>query len=148
MKLTDVIVQCLENEGVEYIFGIVGTETLDLADSLSKSTQIQYINVRHEQGAAFMADVYGRLANKAGVCLATLGPGATNLVTGIASAKLDHSPLVALIGQANIERHHEESHQYLDLVKLFEPVTKWSTEIKEPETVPVVIRKAFKIAKL
>src|SRR3954471_20665308 len=113
MKVTDVLVNCLENEGVEYVFGIVGTEILDLADSLSKSTQIQYINVRHEQGAAFMADVYGRLANKAGVCLATLGPGATNLVTGIASAKLDHSPLVALIGQAGIERHHNESHQYI-----------------------------------
>ena len=146
MKLTDVIVQCLENEGVEYIFGIVGTETLDLADSLSKSTQIQYINVRHEQGAAFMADVYGRLANKAGVCLATLGPGATNLVTGIASAKLDHSPLVALIGQAGIERHHNESHQYIDIVKLLEPATKWSTQIQDPKTVSTVIRKAFRLS--
>ena len=81
MKVTDVLVQCLENEGVEYVFGIVGTETLDLADSLSKSNQIQFVNVRHEQGATFMADVYGRLSRKVGVCLSTLGPGATNLLT-------------------------------------------------------------------
>ena len=146
MKLTDVIVQCLENEGVEYVFGIVGTETLDLADSLSKSTQIQYVNVRHEQGAAFMADVYGRLAAKAGVCLSTLGPGAANLVTGIASAQLDHSPLVALIGQADIERHHHESHQYIDIIKLLEPVTKWTTQILDGQTSPSVIRKAFRLS--
>ena len=118
MKVSDVIINCLEAEGVEYVFGIVGTEMLDLAHSLAKSTQIQYVNVRHEQGAAFMADVYGRLAKKAGVCLSTLGPGATNLLTGIASAKLDHSPLIALIGQADVERNHPESHQYLDIVKL------------------------------
>ncbi|MEH7097358.1 acetolactate synthase large subunit [Neobacillus vireti] len=146
MKLTDVIVECLENEGVEYVFGIVGTETLDLAYSLSKSTQIQYVNVRHEQGAAFMADVYGRLAAKAGVCLSTLGPGAANLVTGIASAQLDHSPLVALIGQAGIERHHHESHQYIDIIKLLEPVTKWNTQIVDGQTIPTVIRKAFRLA--
>ncbi|MCM3728249.1 acetolactate synthase large subunit [Neobacillus cucumis] len=146
MKLTDTLVQCLENEGVEYIFGIVGTETLDLAESLSKSTKIQYVNVRHEQGAAFMADVYGRLSKKAGVCLSTLGPGAANLVTGIASAQLDHSPLVALIGQAGIERQHGESHQYMDIVKLLEPATKWSTQILDSQTVPTVIRKAFRLA--
>ncbi|MBT2655694.1 acetolactate synthase large subunit [Bacillus sp. ISL-18] len=146
MKLTDVIVECLENEGVEYVFGIVGTETLDLVDSLSKSTKIKYVNVRHEQGAAFMADVYGRLAAKAGVCLSTLGPGAANLVTGIASAQLDHSPLVALIGQAGIERHHPESHQYIDIIKLLEPVTKWATQILDGQTMPTVIRKAFRLA--
>jgi acetolactate synthase-1/2/3 large subunit len=148
MKVTEVLVQCLENEGVEYVFGIVSSETVDLADSLSKSKQIQFVNVRHEQGAAFIADVYARLSKKVGVCFSTLGPGATNLMTGLASAKLDHSPVVALIGQASIDRHHEESHQYLDLVKLFEPVTKWSTEIRESETVPAVIRKAFRVAKL
>lgn len=146
MKASDVLVQCLENEGVEYVFGIVGTETLDLADSLSKSKQIQFINVRHEQGAAFMADVYGRLSKKAGVCLATLGPGATNLMTGIASAELDHSPVVALIGQAGIERQHKESHQYIDLVKLFEPATKWSSQLQESPSVPANIRKAFRTA--
>ena len=148
MKVTDVIVHCLENEGVEYVFGIVGTEVLDLVDSLSKSTQIQYINVRHEQGAAFMADVYGRLSNKVGVCLSTLGPGAANLITGMASARLDHSPVVAIIGQAGVERHHKESHQYLDLVTMFEPATKWSTQINESQTVPAKVRKAFKMAKM
>ncbi|WP_144548251.1 acetolactate synthase large subunit [Bacillus sp. X1(2014)] len=148
MKVSDVVVHCLENEGVEYVFGIVGTEVLDVADSLSKSTQIQYVNVRHEQGAAFMADVYGRLSNKVGVCLSTLGPGATNLITGMASAQLDHSPLVAIIGQAGVERHHRESHQYMDLVKMFEPATKWSTQINESQTVPEKIRKAFRMAKM
>ncbi|MGG3466909.1 acetolactate synthase large subunit [Neobacillus pocheonensis] len=146
MKVTDVLVQCLENEGVEYVFGIVGTEILDLADSLSKSKQIQFVNVRHEQGAAFMADVYGRLSKKAGVCLATLGPGATNLITGIASAQLDHSPVVALVGQAGIERQHKDSHQFLDLVKLFEPATKWSTQLKDSPSIPSIIRKAFRTA--
>ena len=146
MKVSDVIIHCLEAEGVKYVFGIVGTEVLDLADSLSKSNQVQYVNVRHEQGAAFMADVYGRLAGKPGVCLSTLGPGATNLLTGLASAKLDHSPVIALIGQADIERNHPESHQYLDLVKLCEPATKWSTQILDSGTVPTVMRKAFRTA--
>ena len=136
MKVTDVLVSCLENEGVKFVFGIIGTETIDLANSLSKSAQIQFVNVRHEQGAAFMADIYGRLSKKAGVCLSTLGPGATNLITGISSAQLDHSPVVALIGQADVDRHHKESHQYVDLVKIFEPITKWCTEIRESETVP------------
>ncbi|GIN84349.1 acetolactate synthase [Heyndrickxia sporothermodurans] len=147
MKATDMLVQCLENEGVEYIFGIPGKETLDLVNSLSKSKQIQFVNVRHEQGAAFMADVYARLSNKAGVCLATLGPGATNLLTGIASAQLDHSPVIAITGQAPFERQHEESHQYINVVKMFEPVTKWATQIKESQSIPTIIRKAFKIAK-
>ena len=148
MKVSDCIINCLENEGVEYVFGIVGKETLDLAESLSKSNQIQYVNVRHEQGAAFMADVYGRLSTKVGVCLSTLGPGATNLLTGISSSNLDHSPLVALIGQAGMERHHQESHQYLDIVKIFEPVTKWSTQLLDSQNVPTVIRKAFKMANM
>ncbi|MEK5392748.1 thiamine pyrophosphate-binding protein [Margalitia sp. FSL K6-0131] len=148
MKATDVFVQCLENEGVEYIFGIVGNETLDLADSLSRSKQIQYITVRHEQGAAFMADVYGRLSGKAGVCLATLGPGATNLITGLASATLDHSPVVAITGQAGLERQHKHSHQYLDVIQIMDSVTKWAVQIKEASAIPEIIRKAFRIAKL
>lgn len=148
MKATDVLVQCLENEGVEYIFGIMGKETLDLMDSISRSEQIQFVNVRHEQGAAFMADVYGRLTKKVGVCLATLGPGATNLLTGIASANLDHSPVVAITGQAGFERQHPESHQYLDIVKLFEPATKWSVQIKDSQTIAKIIRKAFRVAKM
>ena len=146
MKVTDLLVNCLEHEGVEYVFGIVGKETIDLAESLSKSKKIKFVNVRHEQGAAFMADVYGRLSKKAGVCFSTLGPGATNHLTGISSALLDHSPVVALIGQAGLERHHKESHQYLDLLKIFEPATKWSSQIEETQTIPTVIRKAFKTA--
>lgn len=148
MKATDLLVQCLENEGVEYVFGIMGKETLDLIDSLSKSKQIQFVNVRHEQGAAFMADVYGRLTKKVGVCLATLGPGATNLLTGIASANLDHSPVVAITGQAGLERQHQESHQYLDIVKIFEPATKWSVQIKDSQTIAKIIRKAFRVAQM
>lgn len=148
MKVTDVLVQCLENEGLKYVFGIVGSEMVDLADSLGKSTQIKFVNVRHEQGASFMADVYGRISKKAGVCFATLGPGATNLMTGIACAQLDHSPMVALIGQAGSERQHGESHQYIDLVNLFKSVTKWSTQINVSETVPAVIRKAFRESKI
>lgn len=148
MKVSDAVVHCLENEGVEYVFGIVGTEILDIADSLSKSRQIRYVNVRHEQGAAFMADVYGRVSKKAGVCLATLGPGGANLLTGLASAKLDHSPVVALIGQADVERQHEESHQYIDLVQMLEPATKWSTQVKESMSAPAVMRKAFSQANM
>lgn len=148
MKATDLLVQCLENEGVEYIFGIMGKETLDLMDSLSKSKQIQFVDARHEQGAAFMADVYGRLTKKAGVCLATLGPGAANLLTGIASATLDHSPVVAITGQAGLERQHLESHQYLDIVKIFEPAAKWSVQIKDSQTISTIIRKAFRVAQM
>lgn len=148
MKATDVVVKCLENEGVEYIFGMMGKETLDLIDSLSRSKQIQFVNVRHEQGAAFMADVYGRLSHKAGICLATLGPGATNLLTGIASAALDHSPVIALIGQAGFERQHKESHQFLEIVKVFEPATKWSVQVKDSQTIAEIIHKAFRVAKI
>lgn len=146
MKAADVLVKCLENEGVEYIFGMMGKETLDLIDSISRSKQIQFVNVRHEQGAAFMADIYGRLSHKAGVCLATLGPGATNLLTGIASAALDHSPVVALTGQAGFERQHNESHQFLEIVKIFEPATKWSVQVKDSQTIAEIIHKAFRVA--
>ncbi|MBS4177942.1 acetolactate synthase large subunit [Lederbergia citrea] len=146
MKATDVLIQCLENEGVEYIFGIVGKETLDLVESISRSEQIQFVPVRHEQGAAFMANVYGKLANKTGVCTATLGPGATNLLTGIASALLDHSPLLAITGQAGSERQHKQSHQLIDVVNMMEPATKWASQIKDPKTIPEMIRKSFRIA--
>ena len=96
---------CLENEGVEYVFGIPGEETLDVNEALDRSAQITFVPTRHEQGAAFMAEAYGRLTGKAGVCLATLGPGATNLATGIADANLDHAPLVAITGQVDLTRH-------------------------------------------
>jgi acetolactate synthase-1/2/3 large subunit len=145
MKTCDLIVKCLENEGVEYIFGIPGEETLDLLDSLSRS-KISFVLTRHEQSAAFMADAYGRLTGKAGVCLSTLGPGATNLLTGIADAFLDRAPLVAITGQAQLGRIHKESHQYIDIVKNFATVTKWNTRIELPDVVAEVVRKAFKIA--
>ncbi len=145
MKTSELFVQCLENEGVEYIFGIPGEENIDVMDALL-SSKIQFITTRHEQGAAFMADVYGRLTGKAGVCLATLGPGATNLVTGVADANMDHAPVVAIAGQGATTRLHKESHQILDLVSLFEPISKYSTQLLDPEIVPEVVRKAFKVA--
>jgi len=145
MKASNLFVHCLENEQVEYVFGIPGEENMDMMDALLDS-DIEFITCRHEQGAAFMADVYGRLTGKAGVCLSTLGPGATNLVTGVADANMDNSPVVAIAGQAATTRLHKESHQVVDLVNLFKPISKYATQILEPETIPEVIRKAFKLA--
>ena len=145
MKAANLFVKCLENENVEYIFGIPGEENLDLMDALLDS-DIKFITTRHEQGAAFMADVYGRLTGKSGVCLSTLGPGATNLVTGVADANMDNAPLVAIAGQAGTTRLHKESHQVVDLVSMFKPITKYATQVLEPETIPEVVRKAFKLA--
>src|ERR1700691_1725000 len=144
-KASDVFVECLEAEGVRYVFGIPGEETLDLNESLSDSS-IQFIPVRHEQGGAYMADAYGRLTARAGVCLGTLGPGATNLVTGVADAFLDRAPLVALTGQSGLERMHKESHQYIDVVRLMRPITKWNARVSEPGIIPETVRKAFKVA--
>ena len=145
MKAAELFVRCLENEGVEYIFGIPGEENLDVMDALLDSS-IEFVTVRHEQGAAFMADVYGRLTGKAGVCLATLGPGATNLITGVADANLDHAPVVAIAGQASTQRLHKESHQVLDLELIFQPITKYSSRILTPDVINEVVRKAFKLA--
>jgi acetolactate synthase-1/2/3 large subunit len=145
MQAAKLFIECLENEGVEYIFGIPGEENLDVMDALLDS-KIAFITTRHEQGAAFMADVYGRLTGKAGVCLSTLGPGATNLVTGVADANMDNAPLVAIAGQAATTRMHKESHQVVDLVSMFKPITKYAAQILEPETIPEVVRKAFKLA--
>src|SRR5215213_8217559 len=139
-------VECLENEGVEYVFGIPGEETLDLNEALDRSSQITFVPVRHEQGGAYMADAYGRLTGRAGVCLGTLGPGATNLVTAVADAQLDRAPLVALTGQSGLERMHKESHQFLDLVQILQPVVKWNARVTDPDVVPEVVRKAFKLA--
>lgn len=147
MKLSDLVIKCLETEGVEYVFGLPGEENEDLLFSLQNSP-IKFIPARHEQGASFMADVYGRLTGKAGVCLATLGPGATNLITGIADAQLDKAPLVAITGQASSARTHLESHQNIDIVNMFKPITKWNTSIRNPQTVTEVIRKAFKLAEM
>ncbi len=145
MKAAELFVRCLENEGVEYIFGIPGEENLDMMDALL-SSRIQFISTRHEQGAAFMADVYGRLTGRAGVCMATLGPGATNLITGVADANMDHAPLVAIAGQADTHRLHKESHQVLDLEELFRSFTKYSSRLLAPDIIPEVTRKAFKVA--
>ena len=144
-RASDVFVQCLEAEGVEYVFGIPGEETLDLSESLADSS-IQFVPVRHEQGGAYMADAHGRLTGRAGVCLGTLGPGATNLVTAVADAFLDRAPLVALTGQSDLERMHKESHQYIDLIGILRPVVKWNARVSSPEIVPEVVRKAFKVA--
>jgi len=141
----DLFVQCLENENVEYVFGIPGEENLDLMDALSRSS-ITFITTRHEQGAAFMADVYGRLTGKAGVCLSTLGPGATNMITGVADANMDRAPVVAIAGQGSTLRLHKESHQILKLDQLFEGVSKYSAQIQGVETIPEIVRKAFKTA--
>lgn len=144
-RASDVFVQCLEAEGVRYVFGIPGEETLDLSESLANSS-VQFVPVRHEQGGAYMADAYGRLTGRAGVCLGTLGPGATNLVTAVADAFLDRAPLVALTGQSDLERMHKESHQYIDLVAVLRPIVKWNTRVSSPEIVPEVVRKAFAVA--
>ncbi|MCP3029302.1 acetolactate synthase large subunit [Halobacillus sp. A5] len=145
MKVAELLVQCLENEGVEYIFGVPGEENIDLMDALLDSS-IEFIVTHHETSAAFMAGTYGRLTGKPGVCLATLGPGATNLLTGVANANMDHCPLIAITGQAGLNRQHKISHQYYDLVNLYEPVTKWNAQIKTAEIVPEVVRKAYQLA--
>jgi acetolactate synthase I/II/III large subunit len=145
MNTAELLVQCLENEGVEYIFGLPGEENLQVLEAL-RSSSIQFITTRHEQGAAFMADVYGRLTGRAGVCLSTLGPGATNLMTGVADANLDGAPLIAITGQVGTDRMHIESHQYLDLVAMFTPVTKWTKQIVRPSNTAEIVRRAFKIA--
>jgi acetolactate synthase-1/2/3 large subunit len=144
-KASDLFVECLEAEGVGHVFGIPGEETLDLNESLEDSS-ITFVPVRHEQGGAYMADMYGRLTRRAGVCLGTLGPGATNLVTAVADAFLDRSPLVALTGQADLERMHKESHQHIDVVSMFRPVTKWNVRLQSSRVIPEVVRKAFKVA--
>jgi acetolactate synthase I/II/III large subunit len=145
MKAAQLFVKCLENEKVEYIFGIPGEENIDVMDALLDSP-IKFVTTHHEQGAAFMADVYGRLTGKAGVCMSTLGPGATNLITGVADANMDRAPIVAIAGQGATTRLHKESHQILDLVNMFKPITKYSAQILEPGIVPEIVRKAFKVS--
>src|SRR5438309_76913 len=147
MKAAAFLVSCLENERVRFAFGIPGEENLELMDSLRDSS-IRFVLTRHEEAAAFMADVLGRLTTHAGVCLATLGPGATNLVTGVADAFLDRAPLVAVTAQANLSRVHRESHQFVDILRLFAPITKWNARVESPDTVPEIVRKAFKLAGL
>ena len=141
----DLLVESLEVEGTDHVFGLPGEELEELLFSLRDSS-VEFIPVRHEQGAAFMADVHGRLTGEAGVCLGTLGPGATNLMTGVADAQLDKSPVVAITGQGGLERLHKESHQKLNIVDMFEPITKWNAQLSDPEIVHESVRKAFKVA--
>jgi acetolactate synthase I/II/III large subunit len=145
MKASDLFVRCLEAEGVTHIFGVPGEENADMMLSLIDSS-IDFVLCRHEQAAAFAADVYGRLTGKAGVCLGTLGPGATNLVTGVADANMDRAPCVCIIGQASTTRLHKESHQNMDSIAMFKPISKWAHSIYDERNIPEVTRKAFKLA--
>jgi acetolactate synthase I/II/III large subunit len=144
-RIADLMVRCLENEGVTHVFGIPGEENIHLVEALSRSS-IRYVLVRHEQGASFMAETFGRLTGRAGVCSATLGPGAINLLLGTADATTNSTPLIALSAQVGMDRSFKESHQGVDLVGMFAPVTKWSALIATPGAVPEMFRKAFKLA--
>jgi acetolactate synthase-1/2/3 large subunit len=141
----ELIVECLENEGVTHVFGIPGEENIRFTEAVSRSS-IEYVLTRHEQGASFMAEVYGRLTGRAGVCSATLGPGAINLLLGVADATTNSTPLVALSAQVGMGRSYKESHQGIDLVSMFGPATKWSALVATPGSVPEMFRKAFKLA--
>ncbi len=147
MKQTtaQLLVQCLENEGVKFVFGIPGEENIYFIDACNRSS-IRYILVRHEQGASFMAEIYGRLTGSPGVCSATLGPGALNLVLGLGDAYADGIPLIALAAQVGLNRIFKETHQFIDLKSLFRPITKWSETVVNPLATPEIIRKAFKVA--
>ncbi len=147
MNVAELLVQCLETEGVTHIFGVPGEENEDLLFAIEPSS-IEFVPCRHEQGAAFIANVWGRLTGRAGVCLGTLGPGATNLITGVADANLDKAPLVAITAQGGLDRLHNESHQNINVIQMFRPITKWNSHIASPEVVTEVVRKAFKIAEL
>jgi acetolactate synthase-1/2/3 large subunit len=146
MKASDVFVRQLEEEGVKYLFGLPGEENLDLIESIRQSSKIRLIVTRHEQAAAFMAATYGRLTGKAGVCLSTLGPGATNLVTGVAHAQLIGAPLVSISGQKALRDNWQALFQHVDVVNVMKPITKKSVSVIDPNTIPSVIREAFKLS--
>lgn len=145
MNVAELMIKCLEKEGVKYIFGVPGEENLDFMDAILDSS-IEFIVTRHETGAAFMAGMVGRLTGRPGVCLSTLGPGATNMMTGVADANMNRSPLVAITAQASMDRQHKESHQAYDLISMYRPITKWNASIRTPEITPEVVQKAFNIA--
>jgi len=147
MNTSELLVRCLETEGIEYIFGVPGEENADFMMALEQSESIRFILTRHEQGAAFMAEAYGRLTGNPAACLGTLGPGATNLITGVADANMDHAPMLVLTGQGATTRLHKESHQIMDVVSMFKPVTKWATSIRHPAAVPEIVRKAVRLAR-
>jgi len=147
MKASDLFVKCLEAESVEYIFGVPGEENADFMISLEQSDSIRFVLTRHEQGAAFMAEVYGRLTGHTAGCLGTLGPGATNLITGVADSNMDRAPMLVLTGQGSTARLHKESHQIMDVVDMFGPVTKWATTVYNARTIPEIVRKAVRVAR-
>ncbi|SMD32360.1 acetolactate synthase-1/2/3 large subunit [Reichenbachiella faecimaris] len=144
-KASDLFVQALENEGVEYIFGIPGEENLDLLNSL-KDSKIRLLLTRHEQGAGFMAATYGRLTGKPGVCLSTLGPGATNLVTPAAYAQLGAMPMLMITGQKPIKKSKQGRFQILDVVDMMRPITKYTRQVVSANNIPSIIREAFRLA--
>ncbi|MDJ0787763.1 MAG: acetolactate synthase large subunit [Myxococcota bacterium] len=146
MKASDLFVRCLEVEGIEYIFGVPGEENADFMMSLEGSP-VKFILTRHEQGAAFMAEVYGRLTGNPAGCLGTLGPGATNLITGVADGNMDRAPMLVLTGQGSSTRLHKESHQVMDVVGMFRPVTKWTQAVLHPDNIPEMVRKAVRLAR-
>src|ERR1700712_2363672 len=145
-KASDLFIQCLEEEGCEYIFGVPGEENLDLLDSLSRSTKIKLILTRHEQGAGFMAATYGRHTGKTGVCMATLGPGATNLVTAAAYATLGGMPMLMITGQKPIKKSKQGRFQILDVVALMQPITKYAHQMASSDNIPSRLREAFRVA--
>ncbi|NKB98691.1 MAG: acetolactate synthase large subunit [Pseudomonadales bacterium] len=147
MKASDLFVKCLEQENIEYIFGVPGEENADFMMSLEETDKIRFILTRHEQGAAFMAEIYGRLTGNPAGCLGTLGPGASNLITGVADGNMDRAPMLVLTGQGSTQRLHKESHQVMDVVAMFEPVTKWAETVRHPDTIPEIIRKAVRLSR-
>ena len=146
MKASDLLVTCLEAEGITHIFGIPGEENADFMMSL-RDSPIRFVLTRHEQGAAFMAEVYGRLTGNPAGCLGTLGPGATNLITGVADGNMDRAPMLVLTGQAATSRQHKESHQVMNVVAMYAPVTKWAQSILQPDSIPEIVRKAIRLAR-
>lgn len=146
IKGSDLFVKALENEGVEYIFGIPGEENLDFLDSLSRSKKIKLILTRHEQGAGFMAAVYGRLTGKTGVCLSTLGPGATNFTTAAAYAQLGGMPMMMITGQKPVKKSKQGRFQILDVVEMMKPITKYAEQLVAADNIPSRVREAIRLA--
>ncbi len=147
MKASVLLVRCLEREGITHVFGVPGEENADFMMSLANSS-IRFVLTRHEQGAAFLAEVFGRLTHDPAVCLGTLGPGATNLITGVADANMDRCPMIVVTGQGATTRQHKESHQVMDVVEMYRPVTKWAATVRHPDSIPEMVRKAVRLARM
>ena len=145
-KASDLFIECLEAEGCEYIFGVPGEENLDFLDSLSRSKQIKLVLTRHEQGAGFMAATYGRHTGKTGVCIATLGPGATNFVTAAAYAQLGGMPMMMITGQKPIKKSKQGQFQILDVVAMMDPITKYTRQLHAGDNIPSRVREAYRLA--